>query len=179
MVFPTDSLTVTHTQVHYIYNAQYGIEVDIWAFGSMVFEIASGLAPNGANIQTLREFLNAEGCLKEMDSWRITALIEPVLDTQLAMTFLHKHHSSWCNCIPGLFDLETAMVQKHQTSKIEEARNVIAALPLNPMQESLTNTATMKPTTPSRLPRCAFAEDLLEMYPDAHVISKTREDAVD
>ncbi|KAK8056171.1 STE/STE20/YSK protein kinase [Apiospora rasikravindrae] len=32
-------------------NAQYGTEVDIWAFGSMVFEIASGLPPNvGANV---------------------------------------------------------------------------------------------------------------------------------
>ncbi|KAI0378044.1 kinase-like protein [Hypomontagnella monticulosa] len=27
-------------------NAQYGTEVDIWAFGSMVYEIASGLPPN-------------------------------------------------------------------------------------------------------------------------------------
>jgi serine/threonine protein kinase len=32
-------------------NAQYGTEVDIWAFGSMVYEIASGLPPNvGANV---------------------------------------------------------------------------------------------------------------------------------
>ncbi|KAI0125659.1 kinase-like domain-containing protein [Xylariales sp. AK1849] len=32
-------------------NAQYGTEVDIWAFGSMVYEIATGLPPNvGANI---------------------------------------------------------------------------------------------------------------------------------
>ncbi|KAI5866551.1 kinase-like protein [Durotheca rogersii] len=28
------------------HNAQYGTEVDIWAFGSMVYEIASGLPPN-------------------------------------------------------------------------------------------------------------------------------------
>ncbi|KAI1843305.1 hypothetical protein JX266_010479 [Neoarthrinium moseri] len=32
-------------------NASYGVEVDIWAFGSMVFEIASGLPPNvNANV---------------------------------------------------------------------------------------------------------------------------------
>ncbi|KAH7034801.1 kinase-like domain-containing protein [Microdochium trichocladiopsis] len=30
-------------------NTQYGTEVDIWAFGSMVFEIASGLPPNATN----------------------------------------------------------------------------------------------------------------------------------
>ncbi|KXJ96035.1 kinase-like domain-containing protein [Microdochium bolleyi] len=30
-------------------NMQYGTEVDIWAFGSMVFEIASGLPPNATN----------------------------------------------------------------------------------------------------------------------------------
>ncbi|ORY57470.1 kinase-like domain-containing protein [Pseudomassariella vexata] len=33
------------------HNAKYGTEVDIWAFGSMVYEIASGLPPNvGANV---------------------------------------------------------------------------------------------------------------------------------
>ncbi len=41
-------------------NAQYGTEVDIWAFGSMVFEIASGLPPNvkaGVGLPQLGDFL--------------------------------------------------------------------------------------------------------------------------
>ncbi|RYP19107.1 hypothetical protein DL765_003523 [Monosporascus sp. GIB2] len=41
-------------------NSQYGTEVDIWAFGSMVFEIASGLPPNvraGVGLPQLGDFL--------------------------------------------------------------------------------------------------------------------------
>ena len=41
-------------------NAQYGTEVDIWAFGSMVFELASGLPPNaraGVGLPHLGDFL--------------------------------------------------------------------------------------------------------------------------
>ncbi|KAI1335615.1 putative serine/threonine protein kinase [Xylariaceae sp. FL0016] len=37
-------------------NAQYGTEVDIWAFGSMVFEIASGLPPNVRSNVNLPQF---------------------------------------------------------------------------------------------------------------------------
>ncbi|KAJ4420022.1 hypothetical protein N0V82_004594 [Gnomoniopsis sp. IMI 355080] len=40
--------------------ASYGIEVDIWAFGSMVFEIASGLPPNvmaGVDVTQLGSYL--------------------------------------------------------------------------------------------------------------------------
>ncbi|KAI0102859.1 putative serine/threonine protein kinase [Nemania sp. FL0031] len=37
-------------------NAQYGTEVDIWAFGSMVYEIASGLPPNVKSHVGLRQF---------------------------------------------------------------------------------------------------------------------------
>lgn len=41
-------------------SASYGIEVDIWAFGSMVFEIASGLPPNvmaGIDVTQLGSYL--------------------------------------------------------------------------------------------------------------------------
>lgn len=41
-------------------SASYGIEVDIWAFGSMIFEIASGLPPNvmaGIDISRLGSYL--------------------------------------------------------------------------------------------------------------------------
>ncbi|KAK7747749.1 hypothetical protein SLS62_008893 [Diatrype stigma] len=41
-------------------NSQYGTEVDIWAFGSMVYEIASGLPPNvkaGVGLPQLGDFL--------------------------------------------------------------------------------------------------------------------------
>lgn len=41
-------------------SASYGIEVDIWAFGSMVFEIASGLPPNvmaGIDVTRLGSYL--------------------------------------------------------------------------------------------------------------------------
>lgn len=41
-------------------SASYGIEVDIWAFGSMVFEIASGLPPNvmaGIDVTQLGNYL--------------------------------------------------------------------------------------------------------------------------
>lgn len=41
-------------------SASYGIEIDIWAFGSMVFEIASGLPPNvmaGIDISQLGSYL--------------------------------------------------------------------------------------------------------------------------
>lgn len=43
-------------------SASYGIEVDIWAFGSMVFEIASGLPPNvvaGIDISRLGSYLKS------------------------------------------------------------------------------------------------------------------------
>ncbi|KAI2636116.1 putative serine/threonine protein kinase [Xylaria nigripes] len=41
-------------------NAQYGTEVDIWAFGSMIYEIASGLPPNvksGVRLPQFGEYL--------------------------------------------------------------------------------------------------------------------------
>ncbi|KAJ2992689.1 hypothetical protein NUW58_g2081 [Xylaria curta] len=37
-------------------NAQYGTEVDIWAFGSMIYEIASGLPPNVRSNVRLPQF---------------------------------------------------------------------------------------------------------------------------
>ncbi|KAI0857912.1 putative serine/threonine protein kinase [Xylaria cubensis] len=37
-------------------NAQYGTEVDIWAFGSMVYEIASGLPPNVRSTVRIPQF---------------------------------------------------------------------------------------------------------------------------
>lgn len=37
-------------------NVSYGTEVDIWAFGSMAFEIASGLPPNAKSLIDIRNF---------------------------------------------------------------------------------------------------------------------------
>lgn len=53
-------------------SASYGIEVDIWAFGSMVFEIASGLPPNvmaGIDITQLGTYLKQHTPRLEGDTY--------------------------------------------------------------------------------------------------------------
>ncbi|KAJ9142210.1 STE/STE20/YSK protein kinase [Pleurostoma richardsiae] len=56
-------------------SASYGIEVDIWAFGSMVFEIASGLPPNvlaGVDITRLGSYLKSHTPRLEGDQYSET-----------------------------------------------------------------------------------------------------------
>lgn len=53
-------------------SASYGIEVDIWAFGSMVFEIASGLPPNvmaGIDVSRLGSYLKTHTPRLEGDKY--------------------------------------------------------------------------------------------------------------
>lgn len=53
-------------------SASYGIEVDIWAFGSMVFEIASGLPPNvmaGIDVTRLGSYLKSHTPRLEGDKY--------------------------------------------------------------------------------------------------------------
>lgn len=53
-------------------SASYGTEVDIWAFGSMVFEIASGLPPNvmaGVDITQLGNYLKTHAPRLEDDKY--------------------------------------------------------------------------------------------------------------